>query len=141
MKNPFQKINPQTRQMLIGGLVGSLSYYAELALTNTQSWYPDELKGRLNPKLPRNGELISTIAPPAVMLLASKKWPKIKNVAVGTLLYSGPNLMQRLIVNAANPASASLPMQFAVASPTVVPAAPIPIRPPASTPQMMSRYR
>ena len=100
--NPFKMISPTMQKMLLGGLVGSLSYYGDLAVAE-QAWYPAELKGRVIPQLPRNDELITSIVPPAVMYFIGKKKPKVKDMAKGTILYSAPHLMQRIVVNAATP--------------------------------------
>ena len=97
-------IDPTTKKMLIGGLVGSLSYWADMAIADTQTWYPAELKTRLAPQLPRNDELLTSIAPPAIMWFVGKKKPKVKEMAKGTILYSVPHLMQRIVVNAVKPA-------------------------------------
>jgi len=101
MKNPLKMIDPTMQKMLLGGLVGSLSYYADLVLAE-QAFYPAELKARLAPQLPRNDELLTSIAPPAIMYVIGKKKQKFKEMAKGTMLYSGPHLMQRVIVNATN---------------------------------------
>ncbi len=115
--NPFKMISSTTQKMLLGGLVGSISYYADLALSE-QAGYPAELKGKIIPQLPRNDEIITSVAPPAVMWLVSKKKPKLKEIAKGTILYSIPHLVQRVIVNATNPASVSFPA-FTMPAPTV----------------------
>jgi hypothetical protein len=104
MKNPLNMIDKETQKMLIGGLIGSLSYYGDLALSE-QSFYPAALKGRVAPQLPRNDELLTSIAPPAIMYFIGKKKPKFKTMAEGTMLYSVPHLMQRIVVNVAKPAS------------------------------------
>lgn len=101
MKNPLKMIDPTMRKMFLGGLVGSLSYYADLVLAE-QSFYPAILKDRVMPQLPRNDELLTSIAPPAIMYMLGKKKPKFKEIAKGTILYSGPHLMQRIVVNATN---------------------------------------
>jgi len=106
MKNPLKMIDPTMQKMLLGGLVGSLSYYADLVLAE-QAFYPAALKGRVMPQLPRNDELLTSIAPPAIMYVLGKKKPKFKEMAKGTLLYSGPHLMQRIVVNATNTATAA----------------------------------
>jgi hypothetical protein len=102
--NPFKMIDPAMQKMLLGGLVGSLSYYADLVLAE-QAFYPAELKARLATMLPRNDELLTSIAPPAIMYMLGKKKPKLKEMAKGTMLYSGPHLMQRIVVNAVTPAA------------------------------------
>lgn len=101
--NPLKMISPETQKLLLGGLVGSLSYWAGMAIADTQTWYPAELKARLVPQLPRNDELLTSIAPPAIMWFVGKKKAKIKALAKGTVLYSLPHLMQRIVVNAVKP--------------------------------------
>jgi len=118
--NIFKMIDPKMRKMLLGGLVGSLSYYGDLALSG-QTWYPAELKGRVMPQLPRNDEILTSVVPPAVMWFVGKKKPKIADMAKGTILYSGPHLMQRIVVNAVKPvAAASFTMNAARFMPTQV---------------------
>jgi len=99
-------IDPTMQKILLGGLVGSLSYYADLVLSE-QAFYPAALKGRVMAQLPRNDELLTSIAPPAIMYMLAKKKPKLKEMAKGTLLYSGPHLMQRIVVNATKPVAAT----------------------------------
>ena len=112
--NPLKMISSETKKLLLGGLVGSLSYWADMAIADTQTAYPAQLKQRLAPQLPRNDELLTSIAPPAIMWVAGKKSPKIKALAKGTVLYSLPHLMQRVVVNALNPAvAAGLPLRVA----------------------------
>jgi len=100
--NIFKSIDPQMKKMLLGGLVGSLSYYGDLAVSE-QTWYPAELKGRVMPQLPRNDEILSSVVPPAAMWFVGKKKAKVKEMAKGTILYSVPHLMQRIVVNAVKP--------------------------------------
>jgi len=118
--NIFKMIDPAMQKMLLGGLVGSLSYYADLVLAE-QAFYPAELKARLAPQLPRNDELLTSIAPPAIMYMLAKKKPKLKEMAKGTMLYSGPHLMQRIVVNAVTPvATAGFRMNGSRAMPVQV---------------------
>lgn len=114
--NIFKKIDPTMKKMLIGGLVGSLSYWADMAIADTQTAYPAQLKQRLAPQLPRNDELLTSVAPPAIMWLVGKKKPKVKDMAKGTILYSVPHLMQRVVVNAVSPvATAGFASSFRMA--------------------------
>jgi len=102
--NIFKMIDPAMQKMMLGGLVGSLSYYADLVLAE-QAFYPAALKARLAPQLPRNDELLTSIAPPAVMYMLAKKKPKFKEMAKGTMLYSAPHLMNRIVANVVKPAT------------------------------------
>ena len=114
------------KKMLLGGLVGSLSYYGDLAVSD-QTWYPAVLKERVMPQLPRNDEILSSVVPPAAMWFIGKKKAKVKEMAKGTILYSVPHLMQRIVVNAVKPATVGFAMNaqrfmpqqvFAQATPT-----------------------
>jgi hypothetical protein len=133
--NPFKMISSGTQKMLLGGLVGSLVYYADLAIADTQPTYPGQLKARLAPQLPRNDELLTTIAPPVAMYVLGKKSKKLKEIAKGTMLYSVPRLIDRVIVNAVTPvASAGMFSLKVVPSPVQV-TAPIQVQkvvPPAA---------
>ena len=106
MKNPFKMIDPTMQKMLLGGLVGSLSYYGDLVLAE-QAFYPAVLKQRVMPQLPRNDELLTSVVPPAIMYVIGKKKQKFKEMAKGTMLYSVPHLMQRIVVNATNTVTAA----------------------------------
>ena len=142
--NPFKMIDKDTQKMLLGGLVGSLSYYGDLALSE-QSWYPAELKGRVIPQLPRNDELLTSVAPPAALWLIAKKKPKLKEMAKGAMLYSGPHLMQRIVVNALKPAGTTV-APFTFTMPTPMPAStkifpqPTPVYTPTPS-ASMGKYR
>lgn len=126
--NPFKMISAETQKMLLGGLVGSLVYYADLAIADTQPAYPAQLKARLAPQLPRNDELLTTIATPAVMYMVGKKSRKLKEMAKGTMLYSVPRLIDRVIVNAMTPASATTGMFTMKVAPTPIVTAPIQVQ-------------
>jgi len=108
--NPLKMLTPQMKKLLLGGLVGSLTYYGDLAVSDVAG-YPAELKAHLAPQLPRNDELLTLVAAPAAMYMLGKKKPKIKELSKGTILYSVPRLVQRVAVNTAlsiaTPASAS----------------------------------
>jgi hypothetical protein len=139
--NPLKMISPATQKLLLGGLVGSLSYWADMAIADTQPAYPAQLKQKLAPQLPRNDELLTSIAPPAIMWVVGKKSPKIKEMAKGTVLYSLPHLMQRIVVNAVTPvATAGLAMRFA--SPPAGNRQPIPVqRQTPTVAQSVGKYR
>ena len=138
-------ISKQTQKMLLGGLVGSLTYYADLAISD-QSWYPEVLKSRIAPQLPRNDELLTSIAPPVIMYGISKKKPKVADMARGTMMYSAPHLMQRLVVNAVKPSALTVslkvvtPLQVSAANkiyPQPLPVAPVTLM----TPAPVGKYR
>jgi hypothetical protein len=112
--NPFKMISSGMQKKLVGGLVGSLTYWADRALADTQTWYPLSLKQKLDPKLPRNDELITTIAPPVIMYALYKKSPsKFKDMAEGTIMYSGPQLLDRVVVNAVGTPAAAMGLRVA----------------------------
>lgn len=120
--NPFKMVSPETQKLLLGGLVGSLAYYADLAIADSVPAYPAQLKARISPQLPRNDELLTTIATPAAMYVLGKKSKKFKEIAKGTMLYSVPRLLDRVIVNAVTPVASTA--MFRVAN---VPNAPRPV--------------
>ena len=95
------KLDSTTKGMLIGGLVGSITFHAERYLSRTQPAYPAELNQKLEPHLPRNGELVSSVAPPAAMWVLARRSPKLTNVRNGSFFYSIPHLIQGVVVNAA----------------------------------------
>jgi hypothetical protein len=141
--NPLKMISSETQKLLLGGLVGSLSYWADMALADTQTAYPAQLKQRLAPQLPRNDELLTSITPVAIMYVVGKKKAKIAELAKGTALYSLPHLMQRVVVNALNPAPvAGLPLRVASAVPnsTTYPKR-IPVPSQAYPAQAVGKYR
>jgi hypothetical protein len=87
--------------MLIGGLAGSITFHAERYLSRTQPAYPAELNQKLEPHLPRNGELVTSVAPPAAMWVLARRSPKLTNIRNGSFFYSIPHLIQAVVVNAA----------------------------------------
>lgn len=87
--------------MLIGGLAGSITFHAERYLSRTQPAYPAELNQKLEAHLPRNAELVTSVAPPLATWMLARKKPKLKNIRNGTFFYSIPHLMQAVAVNAA----------------------------------------
>lgn len=110
--NIFKKISPAFKKQLVGGIIGSLTYWGDRAIADTQTWYPAELKGKLAPQLPRNDELITSIVPPVIMYVVAKKKPaKFRDLAKGTIMYSGPHLMNRIVVSALGAPTASAPFR------------------------------
>ena len=95
------KLDPTTKGMLIGGLAGSITFHAERYLSRTQPAYPAELNQKLEPHLPRNGELVTSVAPPVAMWVLARRNPKLKNIRNGSFFYSIPHLIQAVVVNAA----------------------------------------
>jgi len=95
------KLDSTTKGMLIGSLTGSIAFHAERYLSRTQPAYPAELNQRLEAHLPRNGELVTSVAPPAAMWVLARRSPKLKDIRNGSFFYSIPHLIQRVAVNAA----------------------------------------
>ncbi|GAJ14116.1 unnamed protein product, partial [marine sediment metagenome] len=59
------KMSTVEKRLLMGGLVTSFSYYADLAAERLVPEFPPELSERLHPYLPKNGEIIFDLAPTA----------------------------------------------------------------------------
>lgn len=95
------KLDSTTKGMLIGGLAGSITFHAERYLSRTQPAYPAELNQKLEAHLPRNGELVSSVAPPVAMWVLARRSPKLNNIRNGSFFYSIPHLIQAVAVNAA----------------------------------------
>jgi len=138
--NPFKMISSEMQKMLLGGLVGSLSYWADRALAETYVSYPAELKAKLAPQLPPNDEILTTVAPPAVMWVLGKKSAKLKEIGKGTILYSVPRLIDRVIVNAMTPTATAgaLPLRTVTQARTVTP---ISVRTVAPVTPSVGKYR
>lgn len=130
MKNPLSMIGKETQKNLVGGLIGSLTYWTDKAIADSYTGYPTELKAKLIPQLPRNDELLTTIAPPVIMYAIGKKNAKVKEMANGTMLYSVPKLVDRIIVNAmgSSSATASMASRQVSSMPASVPSMPIPVQ-------------
>lgn len=90
------------KRLLIGGLVGSLSYFGEATASTLVPNYPPELKAKLDPHLPANGELLSLVAPPVILKVAPRlakstdTKEKLSDIGFGTMLYSLPSIMRRV---------------------------------------------
>lgn len=101
MFNPL-KMSSDEKQMLIGGIATSL-IYAGNYMAEDQAGYPAELKQRLEPHLPTNGELIAGIAPPLALYTIVKygKKKRLESIADGSILFGVPNIAARIIVQTA----------------------------------------
>ena len=90
------------KRLLIGGLVGSFSYFGEYTASTLIPNYPPELKQKLDPHLPANGELLSLVAPPVILKVAprlaksSDTKEKLSDIGFGTMLYSLPSIVRRV---------------------------------------------
>lgn len=125
MFNPL-KMNPIEKRMLLGGLVGSVTYYTNL-YAMTYPNYPAQLKDRVEPHMPRNGELIGSVAPPAVLFVTKKivkntaTKEKVGDMTLGATLFSVPNLTRDIVSQTAyqvgvdsKPPAARLPISQAM---------------------------
>lgn len=102
MKLKFPKISKDTKQTVLGGVVGSLAVNLESAMSWFVAGYPQILKDRLNPNLPRNGALIATLAPPAVAYVMTRKGrtsARADNMKNGILFYDIPKLIDEIAYN------------------------------------------
>lgn len=99
-KNIF-KIGKVEKRLLLGGLVGSLSYWADRSAREFLPGYPTELSDQMDPHLLSNGAIIASVAPPAVLYVAKKvskkagTKEKVGDVAFGSVLYCIPHLIEK----------------------------------------------
>lgn len=111
------------KKMLLGGIASSLVYWGNF-LAEEQASYPPELKQRIDPHLPLNGDLIAGLAPPLALYSIVKfgKKQKLRDLAKGSILFSLPHMTARTIVQSAwqvgldskPPPAARLPTNSAV---------------------------
>lgn len=122
--NPL-KMNPVEKRLLLGGLANSLTYWANSAAEARLPQYPPELKDRLEEHLPRHGELIADLAPPAILYLAKKvskntsTKEKLGDVGFGAMLYAFPNLMAKTGSRAAYVEGTKVALAVRARAPTV----------------------
>lgn len=104
MENPLKaiKISSSDKKALLGGIASSLIYYGNI-LAQEQAGYPTELKQRLEPHLPSNGDLIAGLAPPLALYSIVKfgKKEKLRDFARGSILFGLPNVTARIICQSA----------------------------------------
>ena len=110
MFNPLKKmlkIGSAEKKMLIGGIASSVVYYGNLYMMNTMPAYPPELKDRLEPHLPRNGEIVGSVVSPATFYVVKKvlkgasQKETVGDMFLGSALYSIPNLVHDVAVQSA----------------------------------------
>lgn len=95
------KIGTVEKRLLLGGLVGSFSYWAERSARDFLPGYPKELSDKLDPHLMPNGAIVASVAPPAVLYVAKKvsksttTKEKVGDVAFGSVLYCIPHLIEK----------------------------------------------
>lgn len=80
------------------GLVSSLARYGEMALELFAPEYPAQLKQRMLPQLPTNGELLVLGAPLATWIPRSARTPRTKarDFALGASMYVLPQLVKEV---------------------------------------------
>jgi len=106
MFNPL-KINAIEKRMLLGGLATSMIYYGNHYAMDTVAGYPPELKSRVDPHMPQNADIITSLAPPATLYVAKKvvktagKKEKIGDMALGATLFGVPNFVHDVVVQTA----------------------------------------
>lgn len=95
MKLGMMKLSKDTKETLLGGVAGALTFNMESAANGLVVGYPQILKDRLINELPRNGELLSTLAPVGVTWAIAKKKhsSRVHNIRNGVMLYDLPRLM------------------------------------------------
>jgi len=106
MFNPL-KMDPIEKRMLLGGLATSLIYYGNRFAMDTVPGYPQELKNRVEPHMPQNADIITSLAPPATLYVVKKimkstdKKEKVGDMAFGATLYGVPNFLHDVVVQSA----------------------------------------
>lgn len=99
----FPTFSKDTKQTVLGGLVGSLTVQAESGLSWFVPAYPQPLKDKLNPALPRNGALIANIAPAGIAYVVTRKHAsaRAENLRTGIFIYDIPKLIDQLVYSVA----------------------------------------
>jgi len=106
MFNPL-KMNPVEKRILLGGLSNSLIYYGNRFAMDTVPGYPQELKNRVEPHMPQNADIITSLAPPAALYMVKKimktagKKEKIGDMAFGATLYGPFQFLHDVVVQSA----------------------------------------
>lgn len=143
--NPLKNLNPADTRRMLGGVLSSLTYWSERAASVFVPGYPIQLTQKLSPMLPTNGELISSVAPPAVLYVVAKttKNDKINDLTIGSIMYSVPHLVEKVGVQVAAaqgapPAAALAARAAALAAAAQAAARKYTVAPSATTPQMSS---
>lgn len=101
MKIP--KISTESKQTLLGATIGSLTVDLETALSYFVPAYPQPLKDKIAPWLPRNGTLVANVAPAGIAWAYTRKRgsAKMQNIKMGTFLYDFPKLLDNIGYNIA----------------------------------------
>lgn len=97
------KLSKETKETLLGGVAGALTFNMESAANGLVAGYPQILKDRLINELPRNGELLATLAPVGVTWAIAKKKhsSRVHNVRNGVMFYDLPRLMGLVVYRVA----------------------------------------
>ena len=99
MKLPKLNMTKQTKHTVLGGIVGSLAVQLESASSYFVAGYPQILKDKLNPSVPRNGALVANLAPAGYAVY--RKHRGHSDVKNGILLYDLPKLVDQFAYNIA----------------------------------------
>lgn len=98
-------IDKATKQTFLGGVAGGLIAHLEEAAYELVPGYPTQLGNKINPNLPRNGQLLATGGPLVAAWAAPKVFKRhsagMDNVKLGITLYDGPNLLFQIVKNVA----------------------------------------
>lgn len=106
MFNPL-KMGSVEKRMLIGGVASGIIYYGNLYALNNVAGYPAQLKDRPDKHITQYGDMLGDVAPPVILYVAEKvsknagTKEKMSDMALGSMLFSGPNLVKTISVQAA----------------------------------------
>ena len=105
MKFPGLGMDKSTKENFLGGIAGSLTFWMEEAAYELVPGYPQELRQRIAPSLPRNGQLAATVAPLGIAWVAPKVLKRhsarMENLKMGITMYSAPKLLHAIVTNIA----------------------------------------
>lgn len=99
----FPKPSKEVKQTLMGGAIAGAIVGIESGMNWFVAGYPQFLKDKLNPNLPRNGALLADLAPAGYAYMVKKKGGSAKkeNMANGMLFYDLPKLLDQVVTNVA----------------------------------------
>jgi hypothetical protein len=106
MFNPL-KMGSVEKRMLIGGIASGIIYYGNLYALNNVPGYPAQLKAKADSHLTAYGDMLGDVAPPLVLYVAEKvskstsTKEKLSDLTLGSALFSAPNLVKTISVQAA----------------------------------------
>lgn len=94
MKLKFPSVSKEVKQTLIGGALAGAIVGFESGASWFVAGYPQILKDRISPVIPRNGALLADLAPAGTAYYMKKRGSeRTKNMATGVLLYDLPKLL------------------------------------------------